>query len=146
MSKLKYTLALITGLAIGGTGTYFSRNLVNQRSIDESYQAGKESGLIEGKKINQRLIDENYLAGKKLGLEEGWKVGYKEGQPQVDVTDVNNDGLTDLRIILSDGKQYMSIDYNNDGAQDVIITEKDANESEIYFGSGRCPLLETLEE
>ena len=120
MSKLKYTLALVVGIAIGGSGTYFSRNLVNQRSIDE-----------------------NYLAGKELG----YKIGYKEGQPKVEIVDVKpGDNIPDLRIILSNGKEYISRDYNEDGAQDVVVTEKGADESLVYFGSGRCPLPETLDE
>ena len=122
MSKLKYALTLVVGIAMGGSGTYFSRNLSNQRSMDE-----------------------NYLAGKEIGLKKGEEIGYKKGQPQIDVNDFNEDGLPDLWIILSNGKQYLSIDYNEDGAQDVIVTENGDDKSNVYVGSSRCPLPSTLD-
>lgn len=116
MSKLKYSLTLVAGLAVGSIGSCISGNYFNQRTIDETYQAGKEIGLIEGKEI-----------------------GYNEGQPEVRISDFNKDGLTDLCIKLSNKKIYCAIDYNGDGVQDLVETELGSDKAKVYIGRGKCP-------
>lgn len=122
MSKLKYSLTLLLGLAIGGSGSYFYRNLINQRLIDENYQAGKNSGFSQGK-----------------------EEGMIEAQPKLYTGDFDDDGLPDIYVELSNGNVYFMTDVNNDGMNDLILQKKD-QEPKVYLGSSsKCSSPRSLD-
>ncbi|MCH7676569.1 hypothetical protein IH879_16710 [candidate division KSB1 bacterium] len=107
MSKLKYALTLVVGIAMGGSGTYFSRNLSNQRSMDENYLAGKENGMAEG---------------------------IEKSKPEFAVGDFNDDKMQDVCIKLYGEKLICGTDYNKDGSYDVVVFQE-GEISRIFLGA-----------
>lgn len=90
------------------------------------YELGHNFGELNG-----------YLRGRKDGLEQGYENAVKSCQPEILVKDFNRDGLPDLFVGTSSGAGYLSLDVNDDGAQDLV--ELNILEiKKINYGKSRC--------
>lgn len=69
----------------------------------------------------------------------GYLYGYYKSEPEVLVQDLNLDGNDDLCVLMNKDEALCAIDYNQDGAMDIVAIDLAKGEPRmISYGKNPC--------
>ncbi|MDO8511429.1 MAG: hypothetical protein Q7S55_04665 [Nanoarchaeota archaeon] len=86
------------------------------------------------------------VGGSHNGFKKGYEEGYNNSEPEYVVRDFNEDGDEDLCVALNATEVLCSIDYNRDGAQDLVKGDIEGNIHGVRYGKKVCLTPEMVQE
>ena len=80
------------------------------------------------------------LGGATCGP-SGYALGYISHKPDLVVEDLNDDGNDDLCVMMDKSKAWCAMDYNRDGAQDIVEIDLTKIELKVIsYGKNPCQI------